>query len=87
MAGKREKPEDILMKLRQVEVLQGLTATFLIGVTNELFVRANDPVKLLKAVVQGQISVAASPPVASNFCELFLTLEQRAFTIRAQRSP
>jgi hypothetical protein len=23
MAGKREKPEDIVMKLRQVEVLQG----------------------------------------------------------------
>jgi hypothetical protein len=29
MAGKREKPEDIVLKLRQVEVLQGQESQFL----------------------------------------------------------
>ncbi len=28
MAGKREKPEDIVLKLRQVEVLQGQDCVF-----------------------------------------------------------
>jgi len=32
MAGKREKPEDIVSKLRQVEVLQGQGATIAVAV-------------------------------------------------------
>ncbi len=44
MAGKREKPEDIVSKLRQVEVLQGQGATVgeavrLIGITQQTFYR------------------------------------------------
>ena len=44
MAGKREKPEDIVMKLRQVEVLQGqgmsiAEAVRQIGVTQQTFYR------------------------------------------------
>ena len=44
MAGKREKPEDIVSKLRQVEVLQGQGATVAeavrqIGVTQQTFYR------------------------------------------------
>ena len=44
MAGKREKPEDIVSKLRQVEVLQGQGATIAeavrqIGVTQQTFYR------------------------------------------------
>lgn len=44
MAGKREKPEDIVSKLRQVEVLQGQGATIAeavrqIGVTEQMFYR------------------------------------------------
>jgi hypothetical protein len=34
MAGKREKPEDIVSKLRQVEVLQGQGATVAEAVRN-----------------------------------------------------
>ena len=42
MAGKREKPEDIVSKLRQVEVLQGQGATIgeavrQIGVTQQTY--------------------------------------------------
>ena len=42
MAGKREKPEEIASKLRQVEVLQGQRSTFAevvrqIGVTQQTF--------------------------------------------------
>ena len=42
MAGKREKPEDIVSKLRQVEVLQGQGTTIAeavrqIGVTQQTF--------------------------------------------------
>ena len=42
MAGKREKPEDIVMKLRQVEVLQGQGMSIAetvrqIGVTQQTF--------------------------------------------------
>ncbi len=33
MAAKREKPEDIVLKLRQVELLQGQEAVRQIGVT------------------------------------------------------
>ena len=45
MAGKREKPEEIVSKLRQVEVLQGQGATIAeavrqIGVTQQTFYRA-----------------------------------------------
>ena len=44
MAGKREKPEEIVLKLRQVEVLQGQGATISkavrqIGVTQQTFYR------------------------------------------------
>ena len=44
MAGKREKPEEIVAKLRQVEVLQGQGATIAeavrqIGVTQQTFYR------------------------------------------------
>lgn len=44
MAGKREKPEDIVSKLRQVEVLQGQGMTISdavrqIGVTQQTFYR------------------------------------------------
>ena len=44
MAGKREKPEDIVSKLRQVEVLQGQGMTIAeavrqIGVTQQTFYR------------------------------------------------
>ena len=44
MAGKREKPEDIVAKLRQVEVLQGQGMTITdavrqIGVTPQTFYR------------------------------------------------
>ena len=44
MAGKREKPEEIVSKLRQVEVLQGQSATVAeavrqIGVTQQTFYR------------------------------------------------
>ncbi len=44
MAGKREKPEDIVSKLRQVEVLQGQGMTVVeavrqIGVTQQTFYR------------------------------------------------
>ena len=44
MAGKREKPEEIVSKLRQVEVLQGQGATVAeavrqIGVTQQTFYR------------------------------------------------
>jgi transposase-like protein len=44
MAGKREKPEDIVSKLRQVEVLQGQGMTIVeavrqIGVTQQTFYR------------------------------------------------
>lgn len=44
MAGKREKPEEIVSKLRQVEVLQGQGATIAeavrqIGVTRQTFYR------------------------------------------------
>ena len=44
MAGKREKPEDIVMKLRQVEVLQGQGVTVSdavrqIGVTQQTYYR------------------------------------------------
>ena len=44
MAGKREKPEDIVSKLRQVEVLQGQGMTVAeavrqIGVTQQTFYR------------------------------------------------
>ena len=44
MAGKREKPEEIVSKLRQVEVLQGQGATITkalrqIGVTQKAFYR------------------------------------------------
>ena len=44
MAGKREKPEEIVLKLRQVEVLQGQGATIAeavgqIGVTQQTFYR------------------------------------------------
>jgi putative transposase len=43
MAGKREKPEEIVSKLRQVEVLQGQGATIAeavrqIGVTQQTFI-------------------------------------------------
>ena len=44
MAGKREKPEEIVLKLRQVEVLQGQGMTVAeavrqIGVTQQTFYR------------------------------------------------
>jgi putative transposase len=44
MAGKREKPEDIISKLRQVEVLQGQGMTIAdavrqIGVTQQTYYR------------------------------------------------
>jgi transposase-like protein len=44
MAGKREKPEDIVLKLRQVEVLQGqgmaiADAVRQIGVTQQTYYR------------------------------------------------
>ncbi len=44
MAGKREKPEDIVAKLRQVEVLQGQGLTIAeavrqIGVTQQTYYR------------------------------------------------
>ncbi len=44
MAGKREKPEEIVLKLRQVEVLQGQGATISkavrqIGVRQQTFYR------------------------------------------------
>ena len=44
MAGKREKPEDIVSELRQVEVLQGQGMTIAeavrqIGVTQQTFYR------------------------------------------------
>ena len=44
MAGKREKPEEIVSKLRQVEVLQGQGATIAeavrqVGVTQQTFYR------------------------------------------------
>ena len=44
MAGKREKPEEIVLKLRQVEVLQGQGTTISeavrqIGVTQQTFYR------------------------------------------------
>ena len=44
MAGKREKAEDIVSKLRQVEVLQGQGATIVeaerqVGVTQQTFYR------------------------------------------------
>ena len=44
MAGKREKPEEIVSKLRQVEVLKGQGATIAeavgqIGVTQQTFYR------------------------------------------------
>ncbi len=44
MAGKREKPEDIVMKLRQVEALQGQSAKLAdavrqIGVTQQTYYR------------------------------------------------
>ena len=44
MAGKREKPEDIVMKLRQVELLQGqglgvTKAVRQIGVTQQTYYR------------------------------------------------
>ena len=44
MSGKREKPEEIVLKLRQVEVLhgQGMTvaeAVYQIGVTQQTFYR------------------------------------------------
>jgi transposase-like protein len=44
MAGKREKPEGIISKLRQVEVLQGQGATVgeavhQIGITQQTFYR------------------------------------------------
>ena len=44
MAGKREKPEEIVLKLRQVEVLQGQGMTIAdavrqIGVTQQTFYR------------------------------------------------
>ena len=44
MAGKREKPEDIVSKLRQVEVLQGQGMTIAdaarqIGITEQTFYR------------------------------------------------
>ena len=43
MAGKREKPEEIVSKLRQVEVLEGQGATIAeavrqIGVTQQTFI-------------------------------------------------
>ena len=48
MAGKREKPEEIVSKLRQVEVLQGQGATNAeavrqIGVTQQTFYRWRNP--------------------------------------------
>jgi transposase-like protein len=44
MAGKREKPEDIVSKLRQIEVLQGQGMTVAdasrqIGITDQTFYR------------------------------------------------
>lgn len=44
MAGEREKPEDIITKLRQVEVLQGQVAKIAdavrqIGVTQQIYYR------------------------------------------------
>ena len=61
MAGKREKPEDIVLKLRQVEVLQGQgssvqEAVRQIGVTVQTYYRwrkqyggmSRDQLKLLK---------------------------------------
>ena len=44
MAGKREKPEDVVSKLRQVEVLQGQGATVgeavrQVGITQQTFYR------------------------------------------------
>ena len=44
MAGKREKPEDIVSKLRQIEVLQGQGMTVVdasrqIGITEQTFYR------------------------------------------------
>jgi hypothetical protein len=45
MAGKREKPEDIVMKLRQVEVLQGqgmsvAEAVRQVGMTQQTYYRS-----------------------------------------------
>jgi hypothetical protein len=47
MAGKRDKPEEIVAKLRQVEVLQGQGAPVAdavrrIGVTQQTYSRSND---------------------------------------------
>ena len=64
MAGKREKPEEIVPKLRQVEVLQGqgmkvAEAVRQIGVTQQTYWRKHyggmgrDQLKRLKGVVTG----------------------------------
>jgi hypothetical protein len=47
MAGRRDKPEEIVAKLRQVEVLQGqgvpvADAVRRIGVTQQTYSRSND---------------------------------------------
>jgi len=58
MAGKREKPEDIVSKLRQVEVLQGQGMTVVeavrqIGVTQQTFYRWR---KLYGGMQQSQLA-------------------------------
>ncbi len=65
MAGKRDKPEDIVLKLRQVEVLQGQGMTIgdavrQIGVTQQTYYRwrreyggmSRDQLKRLKELEQ-----------------------------------
>lgn len=57
MAGKREKPEDIVSKLRQVEVLQGQGMTIAdaarqIGITEQTFYRWR---KLYGGMGRGQL--------------------------------
>lgn len=58
MAGKREKPEEIVSKVRQVEVLQGQGATIAeavrqIGVTQQTFYRWR---KLYGAMQRSQLA-------------------------------
>ena len=58
MAGKREKPEDIVSKLRQFEVLQGQGATVggsvrQIGITQQTFYRWQ---KLYGRMVRSQLA-------------------------------
>ncbi|WP_425602849.1 transposase [Hoeflea algicola] len=63
MAGKREKPEEIVSKLRQVEVLQGQGATIAdavrqIGVTQQTFYRWR---KLYGGMQRSQLRIPEYP--------------------------